>query len=115
MPIVKRILLIVNRTAGLGHNHALVDRLRTMLAKPFGEQATLRVEVVGDHPAARARANEFLGASKAPALILVGGGGGTLRAVIEGLCQNSELGRLPGRERVLIGALRMGSGNVLAR
>ena len=115
MPIVERILLIVNRTAGLGHDHALVDRLRTMLAKAFGEQATLQVEVVGDHPAARARANEFLGASKAPALILVGGGGGTLRAVIEGLCENSELARLPGRERVLIGALRMGSGNVLAR
>ena len=115
MPIVERILLIVNRTAGLGHDHALVDRLRTMLAKAFGEQATLQVDVVGDHPAARARANEFLGASKAPALILVGGGGGTLRAVIEGLCENSELARLPGRERVLIGALRMGSGNVLAR
>jgi hypothetical protein len=113
--IVERILLIVNRTAGLGHDHALVDRLRTMLAKAFGEQATLQVEVVGDHPAARARANEFLGASRAPALILVGGGGGTLRAVIEGLCENSELGRLPGRERVLIGALRMGSGNVVAR
>jgi hypothetical protein len=115
VPIVERILLIVNRTAGIGHGHALVDRLRTMLAKPFGEQATLRVEVVGDHPAARARANEFLGASKAPALILVGGGGGTLRAVIEGLCEGSEEGRLPGRERVLLGALRMGSGNVLAR
>jgi diacylglycerol kinase family enzyme len=115
VPIVERILLIVNRTAGIGHGHALVDRLRTMLAKPFGEQATLRVEVVRDHPAARARANEFLGTSKASALILVGGGGGTLRAVIEGICEGSEEGRLPGRERVLIGALRMGSGNVVAR
>jgi hypothetical protein len=115
VPIVERILLIVNRTAGIGHGHALVDRLRTMLAKPFGEQATLRVEVVGDHPAARARANEFLGASRAPALIVVGGGGGTLRAVIEGLCEGSELGGLPGCERVLIGALRLGSGNVVAR
>ena len=115
MPVVERILLIVNRTAGIGHGHALVERLRTMLAKPFGEQATLRVEVVGDHPAARARANEFLGDSKAPALILVGGGGGTLRAVIEGICEGSEEWRLPGRERVLIGALRMGSGNVVAR
>jgi hypothetical protein len=115
VPIVESILLIVNRSAGIGHDHALVDRLRTMLAKPFGEQTTLRVEVVGDHPAARVCANEFLGASKAPALILVGGGGGTLRAVIEGLCGGSEEGRLPGRERVLIGALRMGSGNVVAR
>jgi hypothetical protein len=115
VPIVERILLIVNRTAGIGHDQAVVNRLRTIVAKPFGEQATLRVEVVGDHPAARACASEFLKASKASALILVGGGGGTLRAVIEGLCEGSEEGHLPGRERVLIGALRMGSGNVLAR
>jgi hypothetical protein len=115
VPVAERILLIVNRTAGIGHGHAIVDRLRTMLAKLSGEQATLQMEVVGDHPAARARANEFLAASDAPALILVGGGGGTLRAVIEGLCEGSEVGRLPGRERVIIGALRMGSGNVLAR
>ena len=115
MPIAERILLIVNRTAGIGHGHAIVDRLRTMLVKLSGEQATLQMEVVGDHPAARARANEFLAASDAPALILAGGGGGTLRAVIEGLCEGSEVGRLPGRERVLIGALRMGSGNVVAR
>ncbi len=110
-----RILLIVNRTAGMGHGRAIVGRLRAMLAELSGERATLQVEVVGDHPAARARANDFLMASDAPALILVGGGGGTLRAVIEGLCEGSEAGRLPGRERVLIGPLRMGSGNVVAR
>jgi hypothetical protein len=115
VPIVERIVLIVNRTAGLGHGHALVDRLRTMLTKLLGEQVALQVEVVGDHPAARACASEFLEASNVPALFLVGGGGGTLRAVIEGLCEGSEEGHLPGRERVLIGALRMGSGNVVAR
>ncbi len=86
-----------------------------MLAKLSGGRAALQVEVVEDHGAARARANEFLAASDAPALIVAGGGGGTLRAVIEGLCEGSEAGRLPGRERVLLGALRMGSGNVLAR
>jgi hypothetical protein len=115
VPIAESILLIVNRSAGIGHGDAVVGRLRTMLAKLLGEPATLQVEIVADHPSARVRAKEFLGASKVPALILVGGGGGTLRAVIEGLCEGSEVGRLPGRERVLIGALRMGSGNVLAR
>jgi hypothetical protein len=108
-------LLIVNRSAGIGHGDAVVGRLRAMLGKLLGEQGTLQVEVVADHPSARARAKKFLGASDVPGLILVGGGGGTLRAVIEGLCEGSEEGRLPGRERVLIGALRMGSGNVLAR
>src|SRR5829696_3343203 len=86
-----------------------------MLAKLLGEQGTLQVEVVADHPAARARANEFLKASDAPAAVIVGGGSGTLRAVIEGLCEGRVAGELPGRERVRVGALRMGSGNPLAR
>jgi diacylglycerol kinase-like protein len=115
VPIAERILLIVNRSAGIGHGDPVVGRLRAMLVKLLGEQATLMVEVVTDHPEARTRAKEFLDASDIPGLILVGGGGGTLRAVIEGLCEGSEEGRLPGRERVLIGALRMGSGNVVAR
>ncbi len=115
MPIAERILLIVNRTAGIGHGRAIVDRLRAMLGELSGEQATLQVEVVGDHPAARASANEFLMASDTPAVVIVGGGSGTLRAVIEGLCEGSAAGELPGRERVRVGALRMGSGNPLAR
>jgi hypothetical protein len=115
VPIAERILLIVNRSAGIGHGDPVVGRLRAMLAELLGEQTTLQVEVVADHPTARRRAKEFLDASDVPGLILVGGGGGTLRAVIEGLCEGSEEGRLPGRERVLIGALRMGSGNVVAR
>jgi diacylglycerol kinase family enzyme len=115
VPIAERTLLIVNRSAGIGHGDPVVGRLRAMLVKLLGKQASLQVEVVVDHPEARVRAKEFLDASDVPGLILVGGGGGTLRAVIEGLCEGSERGRLPGRERVLIGALRMGSGNVVAR
>jgi hypothetical protein len=115
VPIAERILLIVNRSAGIGHGDPVVGRLRAMLVKLLGEQATLQVEVVTGHPEARTCAKVFLNASDVPGLILVGGGGGTLRAVIEGLCEDSEAGRLPGRERVLIGALRMGSGNVVAR
>jgi hypothetical protein len=110
-----RILLIVNRTAGIGHGRAVVDRLRAMLAEFSGERAPLQVDVVEDHTAARARANEFLTASEAPAVVIVGGGSGTLRAVIEGLCEGRAAGELPGRERVRVGALRMGSGNPLAR
>ena len=117
MVVAERILLIVNRSAGLGHGHVVVGRLRAMLAALRGERAALQlqVEVVGDHPAARACAGEFLMASDAPAVIVAGGGSGTLRAVIEGLCEGSSAGELPGHERVRVGALRMGSGNPLAR
>jgi hypothetical protein len=102
LPIAERILLIINRGAGIGHSDPVVGRLRATLVKLLGEQATLQVEVVAGHPAARTRAKEFLDASDVPGLIIVGGGGGTLRAVIEGLCEGSEEGRLPGRDRVLI-------------
>ena len=112
MPVAGRTLLIVNRSAGTGHGQAVVDRLGAMLG---GGSEELRVEVVEDHPTARARANEFLRASETPAVVVVGGGSGTLRAVIEGLCEESEAGELPGPERVRVGALRMGSGNPLAR
>jgi Diacylglycerol kinase catalytic domain len=115
MSLVERSLLIVNRASGTGHGHAVVERLRKALAGALGERVTLRVEIVDDHPSARTCAAEFLAVSGAPALVIAGGGSGTLRAVIEGLCEGSPGGRPPGREWVLVGALRMGSGNPLAR
>jgi len=115
MPTVERILLIVNRAAGTGYSRDTAERLRDLLTDAVGEQATLRVEIVDDHPTARICASRFLAASNTPALIIAGGGGGTLRAVIEGICEGSAVGHLPGPERVRLGALRMGSGNVLAQ
>ena len=115
MSLVERSLLIVNRASGMGHGRAFVEKLRKTLAGSLGEGVTLRVEIVDDHPSARTCAAEFLAASEAPALVVAGGGSGTLRAVIEGLCEESPGGEPPGRERVLVGALRMGSGNPLAR
>ncbi|MBI4267746.1 MAG: hypothetical protein HY662_03065 [Chloroflexi bacterium] len=53
--------------------------------------------------------------SNIPALIVVGGGGGTLRAVIEAICEGSQPGNLPGRDRIRVAALRMGSGNIVAK
>ncbi len=115
MPTVERILLIVNRAAGTGYSRDTAERLRDLLTDAVGERATLRVEIVDDHPTARICASRFLAASNTPALIIAGGGGGTLRAVIEGICEGSAVGHLPGPERVRLGALRMGSGNVLAQ
>jgi diacylglycerol kinase family enzyme len=115
MSLVERSLLIVNRASGTGHSRAVVEKLRETLARSLGERVTLRVGMVDDHLSARTCAAEFLAASGAPALVIAGGGSGTLRAVIEGLCGASAGGRPPGRERVLVGALRMGSGNPLAR
>ena len=78
MPVAGRTLLIVNRSAGTGHGQAIVDRLGGMLA---GLTDEVRVEVVEDHPTARESANEFLWASGAPAVVVAGGGSGTILIV----------------------------------
>ena len=113
--MVERVLLIINRSSATGYTDVTIGRVRSTLEHTLGEETELEVEVVEDHPQARAQTKAFLTASDAPALVIVSGGSGTLRAVIEGVCEGSEPGNLPGRERVRIAALRMGSGNPVAK
>lgn len=112
MAVVERICLVVNRRSGAGHGREVADGLRSILLGFSGGGLEVRVEVVEDHIAARDRAARFVRQSEAPALVVAGGGNGTLRAVIEGLCGG---GGLPAGERARVGVLRMGSGNPLAR
>jgi Diacylglycerol kinase catalytic domain len=112
--MVERVLLLVNRSAGTGHRSDLAVQMGNQLRKAAGPVAELDVEVVDDHPAARSLARDFLAASPRPCALIVAGGGGTLRAVVEGVCENAgEV--LPGANQIRIGVLRMGSGNVVAR
>src|SRR5215207_5663760 len=112
---VDRALLIINRTAGTGQSEVIAGKLGSIFREDLSVLKQVQVELVSDHASARARAFEFLRESEAPAVIVAGGGGGTLRAVIEGICSAHDLRPLPGPERVRVGALRLGSGNVLAR
>lgn len=105
---VERALLIINRTAGTGQGATGVEQLTSLFKQALAELPEVRVESVRNHPEARDRAVRFLSTSNAPALIVAGGGGGTLRAVIEGICDSRG-------SAVRVGALRMGSGNVVAR
>lgn len=112
---VERALLVINQAAGVGHHEAVASKLSSMFKEGLGERTQVQVELVSDHPAARACATRFMRGSEAPAVIIAGGGGGTLRAVIEGICGEDASTSLPGPERVRVGALRMGSGNLLAK
>jgi diacylglycerol kinase family enzyme len=103
---VARALLIINRTAGAGQDEATIAQLASLFRRELAELRDVQVELVSNHADARARAARFCMASESPGLIVAGGGGGTLRAVIEGIS---------GSSAVRVGALRMGSGNVLAR
>jgi diacylglycerol kinase family enzyme len=106
---VERALLIINRSAGTGQGESVTERLALLFKQNMRELSPVSVELVSDHADARARAAGFMSGSEAPALIVAGGGGGTLRAVIEGIYDAHAT------ERVRVGALRMGSGNVVAK
>jgi hypothetical protein len=113
--MVKRSLLILNRSAATGYGDEVPIRLKNALAAASGGSIESRFAVVAGHPAVTEAVRSYFQENDAPALILAGGGGGTLRAVIEGLCLGAAPGSLPGRDRVRVAALRMGSGNVLAK
>ena len=110
---VARALLLINRKAGTGQSDSLAETLASLLRQGLPELAELQISRVSNHAQARTCAATFVSESDAPALLVAGGGGGTLRAVIEGICDSSSA--LPEAQRVRVGALRMGSGNVLAK
>lgn len=115
VPSVGRALLIVNRESGVGHSGAAVNSLRAIFEGRLAAHVVPTAQTVDGHEEARALVSRYLGEGDAPAAIIVGGGGGTLRAAVEGVCQGSEPGRLPGPGRIQLAALRLGSGNLLAR
>src|SRR5260370_23735776 len=67
-----------------------------------------------DQPEARSRGGRPPGAGSRPSLVVAGGGGGTLRAVVEGVLEAVPPAP-PGPDVVRLAALRMGSGTVVAR
>ena len=112
---VKRALLIINRNAGTGQDSSIAEKLTLLVRHGLDQLSDVRVELVSNHADARVCTAEFISESEAPALVVAGGGGGTLRATIEGICDSRNSEELPGPERVRVAALRMGSGNVLAK
>jgi hypothetical protein len=107
--VIERVLLIVNSASGTGSGPALPGELLRGFRDSAGRLRELELALVRDHPAARLAAASFLGASDAAAAVIAGGGGGTLRGAVEGVFDAGAACR------TRIGALRMGSGNVIAR
>ncbi len=112
--MVERVLAIVNRESGLGGDPGLPAALLRELRASCGPVREVELALVSDHAAARLATRTFIAGMEEPAAVIVGGGGGTLRAAVEGVWDEF-VPDLPPRDRVVIGALRMGSGNVVAR
>lgn len=105
-------VLVFNRSSGVGHGSADAERVAEAIREGAG--TAVETAVVDDHPQARASAARFVASAAHPALVVAAGGGGTLRAVVEGVMD--VFPETPPSSDVLrLGALRMGSGNVIAR
>lgn len=107
-------LVILNRASGTGHPASVVDELAKELQSGYGAPLQVQFVVVDDHPGARSAAAHHASAGARPSLIAAAGGGGTLRAVVEGVMEAFP-DTPPGPEVVRLAALRMGSGNIIAR
>jgi diacylglycerol kinase family enzyme len=113
--MIERVLLVINRSSGTGRTEEKAKALGNCLAQALGDRIETFTEVVDDHPAVSNVTRGFLSASEGPGLVIAGGGGGTLRAVVEAICEGRPPGKLPGADRVRVATLRMGSGNVFAK
>ena len=105
-------LLILNRSAADGRAGEQDAVARQSFETHFAF-ANRRTVVVPTHAAVKATARAFRASCRQGAVILSGGGAGTLRAVVEGLCA-TDLTPPPFGE-VVVAPLRLGSGNMLAR
>lgn len=106
-------VLILNRASGTGHEPEMAGNLVRALESGHGSPLAAEAVVVDGHPEARSAAARFSSGAPRPSLVVAAGGGGTLRAVVEGVMDAFPTAP-PGRDVVRLGALRMGSGNVVA-
>src|SRR5688572_10455640 len=105
---VKKALLIINRKAGTGQGDTVAEKLTSLFRQGLDQLSNVKVELVSNHADARACAAAFFSACEAPAFVVAGGGGGTLRATIEGICDARVSGELPGPQQVRVATLRLG-------
>ena len=107
------LLLAINTAAGTGHESGLGSEMARLLQGYLGTQYSVHLSCADGHGDIAHRTRSFVNENESDAVIIAGGGGGTLRAVIEGVAAKD--GTLPNSHQLRVGALRMGSGNVIAR
>jgi diacylglycerol kinase family enzyme len=103
------LLLAINAAAGTGNTPTLGRNLAEILRNRLGREHHVKLARNAGHDAIRDTARAFAQRHRSDAVIIAGGGGGTLRAVIEGVGIGNP------NQNLRLGALRMGSGNVIAR
>ena len=108
------VLLIVNRPSGTGRSAADLDELRQAFETCFAPLPARVFQATDSHASVRQLTREFLRSNPGPHCLLAGGGGGTTRAVINGLLAECAPGSAA-LAAVRVGVLRLGSGNLIAK
>jgi diacylglycerol kinase family enzyme len=83
---MKNLLLLVNRRAGSGHGTDALDALRIKAEELFSGDFQVNFHAAQTHLEIERAAEEFAARTKEASVIIAGGGGGTLGAVINGVC-----------------------------
>ena len=106
--------LVVNRPSGNGRSPDDVGLLRSAFDGCFRWIGNRTFAVAEGHGEVVSLTREFLSAVKGPCFLLSGGGGGTNRALVQGLLEEVESGTVCLKD-VLISTLRLGSGNLIPK
>lgn len=110
-PTVEQVCLVVHARAGMGDHAAVMRTMVRTLRADLGRRIRVRLAMAESHAEVMARVRSLVRAATGPTLLVAGGGSGTLRCVVEG----AEAERGPSVPQMVFSALRLGSGNVVAR
>ncbi|MEM7345000.1 MAG: diacylglycerol kinase family protein [Chloroflexota bacterium] len=114
LPVVESALCIVNQPSGSGRTQADIKYLQQLFNEKFETVPRRIFTVTNTHEIVVQRTRQFLASHPGPYLLLSGGGGGTNRAVVQGLLEMVEAGSVD-LNQVRVSTLRLGSGNLLPR
>lgn len=113
-PGIESALLVVNRPSGNGRTIEDIEHLQSAFHDCFDPIANRVFEVTEGHDEVLHLTQDFLTSLRGPCFLLSGGGGGTTRAMIQGLMEEVEK-RAIRLDNVQISSLRLGSGNLIPK
>ncbi|MFC1975590.1 diacylglycerol kinase family protein [Chloroflexota bacterium] len=111
---VASVLFVVNQPSGNGRTTIEIERLQKDFHQTFASIPRRNFALTTRHDEVERLTRSFLSLFPGPWLLLSGGGGGTNRAVVQGLLAEVEKGTLQ-LDDVQVSTLRLGSGNLLPR
>lgn len=109
---IEAALLVTNRPSGRGRTPEEIDHLCDAFHDCFDRVRHRVTRVTKDHAEVVTATRAFLASTRGPCFLLTAGGGGTTRALVQGVFEMAEAGFVS-LDEVRFSSLRLGSGNVM--